>query len=499
MEYKGFNMAIRTIILFLLIINGSVSFAAKNDWAEGNEGLSDGASRDYFNSAGKLEWKNFMGDWRDANNVEQGEQAYAIETVVDDDSPMYVEWNVTSLVQEWMVGKYQNQGMFLRAVRGGAIHFKSREYANKDQRPQLIVKTNAGEKVLFPIADTYIDSSTYRSLGYEEILSVVGESSNTLIRFDLKDFKKSSKVVRATLKLFTSEQYGTTDIAVYRCAQEAVPVDLKPSYGLAARYPNDRGIEKDPNVVFFADFQSSDWANRWSLGQPLITVEKDEKNNFKPLVGKAVRVKIPEGGNGAMDVRYNFKQETGKEPEEIYFRYYLRLAETWNPKQEGGKLPGISGTYGIAGWGGRTSDGYNGWSARGAFSFTVADNNPLAGLHPIGSYCYHADLEDRYGDIWIWNKGYRGFLENNRWYSIEQYVKLNSSGEKDGILKAWIDGELAFEKTNLRFRHIDTLKIDEIWMNVYHGGTSPSPYDQHLFIDNVVIAKKYIGPIKLKR
>jgi hypothetical protein len=33
-------------------------------------------------------------------------------------------------------------------------------------------------------------------------------------------------------------------------------------------------------------------------------------------------------------------------------------------------------------------------------------------------------------------------------------------------------------------------------MNVYHGGTMPSPYDQHLFIDNVVIAKQYIGPIR---
>ena len=198
-----------------------------------------------------------------------------------------------------------------------------------------------------------------------------------------------------------------------------------------------------------------------------------------------------------MDLRYKFQHQTGKEPEEIYFRYYLRLAKTWFPVNEGGKMPGISGTYGRAGWGGRTSDGYNGWSARGAFSFTVAENNPLAGLHPIGSYVYHADLEDHYGDVWIWNKDYRGFLENNRWYSIEQYLKLNTPGEKNGILKAWVDGHLAFERTDIRFRHVDILRIEEIWMNVYHGGTAPSPYNQHLFIDNVVIAKKYIGPINL--
>ncbi len=46
--------------------------------------------------------------------------------------------------------------------------------------------------------------------------------------------------------------------------------------------------------------------------------------------------------------------------------------------------------------------------------------------------------------------------------------------------KAWADTE--------------ALKIEQVWMNVYHGGTKPSPYDQHLYIDNVVIARKYIGP-----
>ena len=59
-----------------------------------------------------------------------------------------------------------------------------------------------------------------------------------------------------------------------------------------------------------------------------------------------------------------------------------------------------------------------------------------------------------------------------------------------------MEGRLAFEKTDIRFRDVDTLKIEQIWMNVYHGGKAVSPSDQHLFIDNVVIAKKYIGPMR---
>ena len=112
-------------------------------------------------------------------------------------------------------------------------------------------------------------------------------------------------------------------------------------------------------------------------------------------------------------------------------------------------------------------------------------------------------MKDHYGDGWVWQNDYRGFLENNRWYCIEQYLKLNTlsennaHGNADGILRAWVDGRLAFEKTDIRFRHVDKLRIEQVWMNVYHGGTKPSPYDQHLYVDNVVIAAKYIGPMQL--
>jgi len=38
-----------------------------------------------------------------------------------------------------------------------------------------------------------------------------------------------------------------------------------------------------------------------------------------------------------------------------------------------------------------------------------------------------------------------------------------------------------------------------MWFNIYHGGTAPSQTDQHIFIDNVVTAKKYIGPMKAEK
>ena len=65
-------------VLCLCCLSGiTQAQAAKNDWAEGTPGKSNGASRDYYNSAASLPWKHRMGDWRDASDQEQGNAPYA--------------------------------------------------------------------------------------------------------------------------------------------------------------------------------------------------------------------------------------------------------------------------------------------------------------------------------------------------------------------------------------------------------------------------------------
>lgn len=106
------------------------------------------------------------------------------------------------------------------------------------------------------------------------------------------------------------------------------------------------------------------------------------------------------------------------------------------------------------------------------------------------------DMEDFFGDLWGWNKSITGMLENNRWYCIEQYLKLNTPGKQDGILKAWIDGKQVYEKSDVRLRNISSIKIESVWMNIYHGGTKKPNREMSLYLDNVVIATRYIGPIR---
>jgi hypothetical protein len=245
-----------------------------------------------------------------------------------------------------------------------------------------------------------------------------------------------------------------------------------------------------PPPIFACDFESDTWWREWGLRQKdprTDAVAADPVRQFSPHRGRALRIRVDQGGHYGASLEFRFRQRTGSEPEEIFFRYYLRLGDDWNPER-GGKLPGIGGTYGRAGWGGRKVNGRDGWSARGLF------NGRRGGLTPIGFYCYHADMRTQYGDNWAWNRdGFAG-LENNRWYCIEQQARLNTPGRNDGILRGWVDGRLVFEKTDVRMRDVDSLKIETVWLNLYHGGTWTATADHHLYIDDVVISSQPIGP-----
>jgi len=489
---------IRAGLLFLLFAVAVTATPQKRDWIEGT-GRHDGANRQYYNQPALLPWRHFLGDWHDAHNIPQGESAFAIAEVADTDQGRHIQWDVTKLVASWLRGQHHNQGFLLRAIDGrGKIDFHSREHPAAKLRPVLKLITTEGTKTLAPRADTRLEKSTYQSQGSSASLRVAAGAVNSLIRFHLPDDLNRDSLRSAVLHLYTHAQYGAAKIGVFRCSQGHDAPQVEPIAGLAHAYPGDQGIRKDNRVLFATGFESPQWAEEWSsLGNSVAaSVLRDQPRKFIPFQGAAMRTKLVRGQNTALNAAFKFRQQLGLEPEEIYLRFYLRLADDWIQTVSGGKMPGISGTYGRSGWGGRKSDGTTGWSARGLFQKTVPPGNPLSGTTPIGTYCYHADMPGRYGDNWIWQNGYRGYLENNRWYCIEQYLKLNTPGKKNGVLRAWIDGRPAFEKTDIRFRQNNRLNIEQIWMNVYHGGTRPSPHDQHLFIDNVVVATEYIGPMR---
>jgi hypothetical protein len=458
----------------------------------------DGVTCKYFNAGAAIPWRNALGDWRDAIGQAQGDSPFARADVAPSSDRHSVEWDVTALVRGWADGIYPNSGFLLAPVDGARpVAFASRKADASELRPRLQLEfADAPPKVLRPIADTTVDCSTRRSLGANAELSV-GAGARAAIQFDPATVRGQT-ITKAILEMTALRSAGVT-IGVFRIDPPVSAVAAAPAHmGIASAYPRDIGIGRDPAVIMATGFESSSWRADWSQVSEVSHVdqiERDDKGRFAPLIGRALRVEVRQGDNFGLDMTYDFQDKIGYEPEEIYFRYYLRFAQDWDPVVDGGKLPGVAGTYGKAGWGGRRASPAVGWSMRGSFNLAPSIGNPLHGYVTIGTYAYHAAMEDNFGDHWPWINDGLGVLERNRWYCIEQYFKVNTLGLRDGILRAWIDGSLAFEKDDIYVRDLDSIKIEEVWMNVYHGGTAPASYNMHLYIDNVVIAKKPIGCI----
>lgn len=464
-----------------------------------------GATCRYFNAAARLEWTRPGSDWTDARGTEQGTAAFAEATLAPMRGTQTVSWNLLSLQTEWASGRVVPGAVLLRNApgeRAGPFSFASREHPDAALAPSLVVHWSDGQADRLKAAtDTYFDCSTIRSLGSGPLLKV-GPSQAALLLFPFEQ-RPGHSVTKLELVLSSTRQHGgTARIGAFGPQLPRASTLVGLGAGLSMALERDRGIHSHKDVLYSQRFEDSSWqefASDPKTVNSLRTLSNDEPNRFEPIDGKALAVTIMRDTRLALNRHLRFANWPDGEPEEAFFRYHLRLAENWDPVVDGGKLPGFAGTYGKAGWGMRPSDGTNGWSARGAFMRHRQVGPPDTPWRAVGNYAYTASTEGRSGEVWGWNLGPTGRLKKNRWYSIEQYLKLNAPGRSDGVLRVWVDGQLAFEKTGLRWRDVSSLKIESVWLNVYHGGTSKADRDLTLYMDNLVIARQYIGPGNFQR
>jgi uncharacterized membrane protein len=92
-----------------------------------------------------VKWINAGGDWYDKNGVLQGNTPYAALTLKGSSLPdnRYHELDVTDLINEYISGKYENTGFFIKASTetNNYIAFYSTEAGNENQRPKLNLKS----------------------------------------------------------------------------------------------------------------------------------------------------------------------------------------------------------------------------------------------------------------------------------------------------------------------------------------------------------------------
>src|SRR5262245_14470255 len=292
-DMKGLALALTLLALPSLQERKAPPIDPGDLWAEGGHG-DLGATREYYNSPAQLRWRRPMGDWLDAEGKPYGDVPFGEIELANGAKGQSVAWDVSRLVQKWVDGSLPNKGFFLRVLAGdGAFRFPSRENADASLRPQLVVDG----RTLAVDADTYLERSTYQGMGGKDTLNLSSDNP-VLLRFPLEGVAKPVKA--ATLKLFVSARYGSRARAgVFQCdsgvkGTAAAP----PPAGLASRYPNDKGLEKDPAVYLFSDFEGDDWGRAWSQGadaKTLVPVSDDPERRLETLQGRALRVCIPKG------------------------------------------------------------------------------------------------------------------------------------------------------------------------------------------------------------
>lgn len=146
----------------------------------------------------------------------------------------------------------------------------------------------------------------------------------------------------------------------------------------------------------------------------------------------------------------------------------------------GGKLPGLYGGDHECSGSKVHPDGSNCFSARlmwrengigEVYMYMPFQQNTDAFCqkctYPAASTCKGLSGED----YCAWERGSFKFSEGS-WTKVQEYVKLNTPGEDDGVFELYIDGNLVASHENVVYRTTPGLKIGGMLFSTFFGGDS---------------------------
>jgi hypothetical protein len=286
------------------------------------------------------------------------------------------------------------------------------------------------------------------------------------------------------------------------------------SDAIANHYPDDAGIENDPNVLYVEKFDDGivNIAKRYTDVYNAEGMYPDSDVVADVPGSKSLKITNIGGKNTGGHLFRNFPEGFDST---VYIRYYV-------------KYPSISKDFihheGI-------------WT--GGYNPSTNYPNPRAGICGLGSsrisiayepvnsrmgtYLYWGDMQgDPNGNCWgsdmVNGSSSSKEIPWDQWTCVEIKIKLNNDvSGYDGELKVWQNGKEVgswgpgFPKGSMlygkfteggnepfkgfRWRTDKNLKINYIWIEFYDD-KSPAGVSHYIKFDNLVIAKKYIGPVK---
>jgi len=273
--------------------------------------------------------------------------------------------------------------------------------------------------------------------------------------------------------------------------------------GLASRYPGDKGIEKDPAVLFHDDFEAGEVGKKWD------EVSIRRLRNATAQAPALVAETAAAIARGARSARASLHKDSHSDVslvkrlrpglDELYMRHYVRYGPDYGYHAHGG-----SGF--MADWGGG--------AFRGAGKAPDGDKFFWATLEPIGRpdrgwgppgalifYAYWWKMKpDGRGNYWgNWFQPQPDQVPPlQTWTCIEWRVKANTPGQENGELDCWINGVKRGEFRNINWRSAESLQVNKVQLTLY---LEPDGYERAgggvtrtVWYDDVVVATQPIGP-----
>jgi hypothetical protein len=317
--------------------------------------------------------------------------------------------------------------------------------------------------------------------------------------------------------------------------------------GLAAKYPGDRGIEKDPDVVFVESFEGSvdEICSHWeaAIGKPIMSRSEE----VPPGSGgqqSLLLTRVAGGTNGYMDggsFYRRLKNEMGGYGfDQLFFRFYMKFNEGHAPIHHYGS--GLVGFHPATPW----AQGGAGERPRGDERWTTQVEPGNFSSWNFYSYWQQMGGSPPRGQTWG-NNFEIGvpprIVVKEKWICLEVMAKMNDVGDTNGEQAYWLDGKLSrtadgtitgylgkgfpslgtwtFDKfepgvaqqgitwdyqqgrgvsidggkpfPGFAWRNTPELNINAIWL--YRYMSQPEKRESKVWWDHLVVAKKYIGPL----
>ncbi len=238
-------------------------------------------------------------------------------------------------------------------------------------------------------------------------------------------------------------------------------------------FSNDFDDDVPGPYVDVADWNDPPWNSGVDEGRVEIVEGADA------FAGRSLRIHYPEGGVGPGEGGAQWKAALGDDYDELYLAYRVRFAPGFDFVL-GGKLPGLVGGSAPTG----CSNDTDGFSARSMWR--------VDGLGV--QYMYFPEKMNSCGDDFDYALGGQpAHFEPGVWHTLEHHLVMNTPGQPDGRLQAWLDGQLVLDVPDFLFRAGGgDFAIDTLYFSTFFGGSgnewAPTTDETIDFDDFVVCA-----------